>query len=309
MTIPVNDALSVPGGLPVPGGPTTAGPAGAGAASGAARGRGRLRQSLAIYLPAGLLILLIAACFLWPLVGTVPPPTGGSVLNSSLPIGSPGHLLGTDADGNDIFSRLLYGGRVSLEVGAATQLIGIALGGLIGMIAGFSRGLLAAVLMRVLDVLIAFPSLVLALAIAEGLGPGELHVIWALSFYSVPAFARLARAGTLKLRDQNFMLAASLSGTRRWRIVLLHLAPNLLPQLLTFALLGAGVAIIQEGALSFLSLGVPPPGASWGNMIASGEQTMSVQPALVIIPCLALLITVATLNRLGDALRARWSAR
>jgi peptide/nickel transport system permease protein len=273
------------------------------------RARGRLRQSLALYLPAGLLAAIIAACFLWPLVGNVPPPVGGSVLDASLPAGTPGHLLGTDAAGNDIFSRLLYGGRVSLEVGAATQVIGIVVGGLIGMIAGYSRGFLAAVLMRVLDILIAFPSLVLALAIAEGLGPGELHVIWALSFYSVPAFARLARAATLRLRDQNFMLAASLSGTPRWRIVLFHLAPNLLPQQLTFALLGAGVAIIQEGALSFLSLGVPPPGASWGNMIASGMQTMSVQPSLVLLPCLALLITVAALNLLGDALRARWSAR
>ena len=274
-----------------------------------ARARGRLRHSLALYLPAGLLVLIIAACFLWPLAGNVPPPVGGSVLDASLPVGTPGHLLGTDAAGNDIFSRLLYGGRVSLEVGAATQVIGIVLGGLIGMIAGYSRGILAAVLMRVLDVLIAFPSLVLALAIAEGLGPGELHVIWALSFYSVPAFARLARAATLRLREANFMLAASLGGTPRWRIVLFHLAPNLLPQQLTFALLGAGVAIIQEGALSFLSLGVPPPGASWGNMIASGMQTMSVQPSLVLLPCLALLITVAALNLLGDALRARWSAR
>jgi peptide/nickel transport system permease protein len=273
------------------------------------RTRGRLRQSLALYLPAGLLAAIIAACFLWPLVGSVPPPAGGSVLDAGLPAGSPGHLLGTDAAGNDTFSRLLYGGRVSLEVGAATQVIGIVVGGLIGMIAGYSRGFLAAVLMRVLDIFIAFPSLVLALAIAEGLGPGELHVIWALSFYSVPAFARLARVATLRLREANFMLAASLSGTPRWRIAAFHLAPNLLPQQLTFALLGAGVAIIAEGALSFLSLGVPPPGASWGNMIASGMQTMSVRPSLVLLPCLALLITVASLNLLGDALRARWSAR
>ena len=110
---------------------------------------GRLRQSLALYLPAGLLALIIAACFLWPLVGSVPPPVGGSVLDASLPVGTPGHLLGTDAAGNDIFSRLLYGGRVSLEVGAATQVIGIVVGGLIGMIAGYSRGFLAAALMRV----------------------------------------------------------------------------------------------------------------------------------------------------------------
>ena len=295
MTIPVSEAATA---VAAPGLAVSAPPA-----------RGRLRQSLSLYLPAGLLVAIIAACFLYPLGGNVSPPTGGSVLNAGLPAGTPGFPLGTDASGNDIFSRLLYGGRVSLEVGAATQLIGIALGGLIGMIAGYSRGLLAAVLMRVLDVFIAFPSLVLALAIAEGLGPGELHVIWALSFYSVPAFARLARAATLRLRDQNFMLAAALGGTPRWRIVLYHLTPNLLPQLMTFALLGAGVAIIQEGALSFLSLGVPPPGASWGNMIAAGMQTMSVRPSLVLFPCLALLITVAALNLLGDALRARWSAR
>lgn len=293
MTIPASDVAAAAPGLAVS----------------APRARGRLRQSLALYVPAGLLVAIIAACFLYPLAGNVPPPVGGSVLNAGLPAGTPGFPLGTDASGNDILSRLLYGGRVSLEVGAATQVIGIVAGGLIGMIAGYSRGLLAAVLMRVLDIFIAFPSLVLALAIAEGLGPGELHVIWALSFYSVPAFARLARAATLRLRDQNFMLAASLSGAPPWRIVLFHLAPNLLPQQLTFALLGAGVAIIQEGALSFLSLGVPPPGASWGNMIAAGMQTMSVRPSLVLLPCLALLITVAALNLLGDALRARWSAR
>jgi len=293
MTIPASDVAAAAPGLAVS----------------APRARGRLRQSLSLYVPAGLLVAIVAACFLYPLAGNVPPPVGGSVLNAGLPAGTPGFPLGTDASGNDILSRLLYGGRVSLEVGAATQVIGIVAGGLIGMIAGYSRGLLAAVLMRVLDIFIAFPSLVLALAIAEGLGPGELHVIWALSFYSVPAFARLARAATLRLRDQNFMLAASLSGAPRWRIVLFHLAPNLLPQQLTFALLGAGVAIIQEGALSFLSLGVPPPGASWGNMIASGMQTMSVRPSLVLLPCLALLITVAALNLLGDALRARWSAR
>jgi peptide/nickel transport system permease protein len=294
MTIQVNDAG---GGLAAP------------AVTPGARSRGRMARTLTLWIPAGLLILIVAACFLWPLVGNVPPPTGGSVLDTGLPAGSPGHLLGTDTSGNDIFSRLLHGGQVSIEVGVATQVIGIILGGLIGMIAGYSRGVASAVLTWLLDVLIAFPSLVLALAIAEGLGAGELHVIWALSFYSVPAFARLARSATIRLRDQNFMTAATMSGTPTWRIVLLHVWPNLLPQQLTFALLGAGVAIIQEGALSFLSLGVPPPGASWGNMIYSGIQTMSVRPSLVLWPSLALLVTVAALNLTGDALRARWSTR
>lgn len=266
-------------------------------------------RSLSIYVPAAFLVLLILACFLWPLVGNVPPPVGGSVLDANLPVGSPGHFFGTNAAGNDIFSRILYGGRVSLEVGAATQVIGLVLGGLLGMVAGYSRGWLEAVLMRVLDVLIAFPSLVLALAIAEGLGPSELHVIWALSFYSVPAFARVARAATLRLRDRTFMVAARMLGTKWWRMVLFHLTPNLMPQLVTFALLGAGVAIILEGALSFLSLGIPPPGASWGNMIAEGQQTLSVSPSLVLIPSAFLLVTVAALNLLGDGLRRRWGSR
>lgn len=239
----------------------------------------------------------------------VPPPVGGSILDSGLPAFSPGHILGTDPVGNDIFSRILYGGRVSIEVAIATNLIGMVLGGLMGAIGAYRGGAVDAVIMRVLDVLIAFPSLVLALAIAEGLGPSELHVIWALSFFSVPAFARLARAATLRLHGQTFMLAARLSGTRSWRILLRHVTPNISPQLITFGLLWMGVAIILEGALSFLGLGVPEPGPSWGNMIALGQGTLSATPGLVIIPSTFLFATVLSLNLLGDSLRARWGVR
>jgi peptide/nickel transport system permease protein len=283
------------------------------AAPGEVRTRRRTRGSrkklpLTITIPAVFLILLIGMCFLWPIVVTIPPPVGGSVLNANIGPFSHGHIFGTDSVGNDIFSRICYGGRVSLEVGAATQIIGLVIGGLLGMIAGFSRGILESVMMRVLDVLIAFPSLVLALAIADGLGPSEWHVIWAISFFSVPSFARLTRGATLRLRDQTFMVAAGLMGTARWRILLKHLMPNMITSLATYALLGAGVAIILEGALSFLSLGIPAPGASWGNMIASGENTLSVQPSLVIIPSIFLLATVAALNVLGDGLRRRWAS-
>jgi peptide/nickel transport system permease protein len=163
--------------------------------------------------------------------------------------------------------------------------------------------------MRVVDVLIAFPALVLALAIADGLGPSEVHVIWALSFFSIPAFARISRAATLRLQGQTFMLAARLSGTRGWRILLRHVAPNIMPQLVTFGLLGMGVAIILEGALSFLGLGIPAPGPSWGNMIALGQGTLSASPALVLIPSVFLFATVLSLNLLGDGLRAHWGAR
>lgn len=272
------------------------------------RARGRARN-LRIWLPAGFLVLLAAACFLWPLIYPVPKPTGGSILSSGLPPLSPGHIFGTDPVGNDIFSRILHGGQVSFEVGFSVTAIGLVLGGLLGMAAGYWGGAADAVIMRVLDVLIAFPALVLALAIAEGLGPSEPHVIWALSFFSVPAFGRVARGATVALRDRTFMLAARLSGTRGPRVILRHVIPNIAPQLMTFSLLGIGVAMILEGALSFLGLGIPLPEPSWGSMIAYGQQTISASPDLVLIPSAFLFATVVSLNVLGDALRERWGVR
>jgi len=276
------------------------------AARARARGRGRT-LNLRIWMPAGFLVLLAAACFLWPLVYPVPKPTGGSILSSGLPPLSPGHIFGTDPVGNDIFSRILHGGQVSFEVGFGVTAIGLVVGGLLGMAAGYRGGAADAVIMRVLDVLIAFPALVLALAIAEGLGPSELHVIGALSFYSIPAFGRIARGATIALREQTFMLAARLSGTRGHQIIGRHVIPNIAPQLMTFSLLGVGVAMILEGALSFLGLGIPLPEPSWGSMIAYGQQTISASPDLVLIPSAFLFATVVSLNVLGDALRERWA--
>jgi peptide/nickel transport system permease protein len=269
------------------------------------RARGRARN-LRIWLPAGFLILLAAACFLWPLVYPVPKPIGGSILNSGLPPLSPGHIFGTDPVGNDILSRILHGGQVSFEVGFSVTAIGLAVGGPLGMAAGYWGSAADTVIMRVLDILIAFPALVLALVIAEGLGPSELHVIWALSFFGMPVFGRVARGATVALRERTFMLAARLSGTRGWRVILRHVVPNIAPQLMTFSLLGVGVVMILEGALSFLGLGIPPPEPSWGSMIASGQQTISASPDLVLIPSAFLFATVVSLNVLGDALRERW---
>jgi peptide/nickel transport system permease protein len=294
MAVPVADALLAPDD---------------GAAEGrAARARGRMR-SLEIAVPAAVLLLLLFFCFAWPVIYPVPKPVGGSILNASLPLWSPGHILGTDPVGNDIMSRILYGGRVSFEVGAATQAIGLVIGGFVGMVAGYRGGAADMLVMRVLDVFIAFPSLVLVLAIADSLGPSEMHVIWALSAFSIPAFARVARAETLRLRDQPFVVAARLSSARTWRILFGHILPNMLPQLVTFSLLGAGVAIILEGALSFLGYGIPPPGPSWGNMIAAGQSVLSISPRLVVVPSLFLLVTVLALNLMGDGLRARWGVR
>jgi peptide/nickel transport system permease protein len=275
------------------------------AAATPAPGRPAWVDSLAVAIPAGVLVLIFGLCFLLPLLGEVPKPTGGDVLDSSLPLFSKGHFLGTDETGNDTLSRLLYGGRSSLQIALAVQLIGLIGGGLLGALAGYRGGILDLIVTRVLDVLIAFPVLVLALAIAQGLGPSKVNTIWALSFFSVPAFARLSRAATLRLRERPFMLAARLSGTGTLRILVRHIAPNILPQLVTFALLSMGIIIILEGALSFLGLGVPPPAPSWGNMIAEGQNVLSATPRYVLLPSGFLFVTVLAFNLLGDALRAR----
>jgi peptide/nickel transport system permease protein len=276
----------------------------------AAAGRlGRLRALGGIWLPAFLVAAILFLCFLWPLIGPVSQPTGGTILNANLPSFSSGHLLGTDSTGNDEWSRLLYGGRASLEVAMAVTALGLVIGGLLGAFAGYVGGWRDSVIMRILDVLIAFPSLVLAVAIAERLGPGEVHAIWALSFFSVPAFARIARAATLRVREQNFIVAAGLSGSGHLRTLLRHVAPNIFPELITFGLLGIGITVVLEGALSFLGLGIPAPAPSWGNMIAQGEGILSAQPKFVMLPSAALFITTVSFNLLGESLRARWSDR
>ncbi|SFS79281.1 ABC transporter permease [Saccharopolyspora flava] len=264
-------------------------------------------RSLPIVAPAALAALMIGACFLGPLVLPVPPPTGGSVLESYLPSFTPGNPLGTDPNGNDILSRVLHGGRSSLTVAVSVNALGLLAGGALGALSGYLGGIGDTIIMRLLDVLIAFPSLVLILAVAQSLGPSRTNTILALAFFSVPAFARLSRAATLRLREQPCMAAAELCGTPSWRILLRHIAPNVLPQLVTFAMLGMGLIIVIEGALSFLGLGIQAPEPSWGNMIAQGQQSLSATPMLVVWPCLALFATVLAFNLLGESLRSRWS--
>jgi peptide/nickel transport system permease protein len=272
-------------------------------------GTQRLGRGLRLWVPAGVLILLLAICFLLPLVVTLPSSTNGNIIYNNEPPFSPGHLLGTNVQGVDIFSQLVYGGQVAFEIGVAVTVIGVAIGGTLGVVAGYFGGWVDAVLSRVLDILIAFPALVLALVIAEGLGPSEFHVILALSVFGIPAVGRIARGATLTIRGLPYMTAARLSGTRPWRTIARHVLPNILPGIVTFSLLGIGIVIILEGALDFLGYGIPAPTASWGSMIANGQQVLTAQPEYVLIPSIALLITVVALNTLGDALRERWGVQ
>jgi peptide/nickel transport system permease protein len=269
----------------------------------------RLGRALRLWVPAGIVLLILATCFVLPLLTRLPSPTNGNILDAGEPPFSPGHWLGTDPVGVDVFSQLVYGGQVAFEVGLAVTAIGVVVGGLLGITAGYFGGWVDGILSRVVDILIAFPALVLALAIAEGLGPSEVHVIWALSAFSIPAFGRLARGATLVVRDLPFMVAARLAGTRRLRVLTRHVLPNIVPGIATFSLLGIGIVIILEGALDYLGYGIPPPTASWGAMIASGQQVLTAQPEYVLIPSIVLVIVVAALNMLGDALRERWGVR
>lgn len=255
---------------------------------------------------AVVLVLIAFACFGLPLLTPLPPPSGGSLLNADLPLFSQGHFLGTDMNGNDNLSRLLYGGRTSIQIALAVNAIGLLLGGAIGAFSGYAGRLADAFVMRVLDVFIAFPSLVLVLAIAQGLGEGVFNTIWSLALFSVPAFARVARSATLQVRARPFVAAAVISGARPGRVLFRHITPNIGPQLVTFGLLGIGVVIILEGALSFLGVGVPAPNPSWGNMIAQGQHVMLVRPTLVLLPSVMLFLAVLSCNLLGEATRERW---
>lgn len=267
------------------------------------------RAPLGVALPGAALSAVLLACFVGPIVLPLSAPVGGSVLDATLPFGSAGHPLGTDLNGNDVLSRLLNGGRTSLLIALAANLIGLLLGSLIGTTAAYRGGAVDALLMRVLDGFIAFPSLVLVLAIAHALDSSYAGTALALACFTVPAFARVARAATLRLREQPFMLVAKLSNTSAWRVQAFHIGPNVLPQLITFMFLGIGITIIIEGALSYLGLGVRPPAPSWGNMIFHGQQALSAKPALVVLPSVCLFVTVLCCNLLGDRLRGRWNSR
>jgi peptide/nickel transport system permease protein len=256
--------------------------------------------------PAGLIVLIVLACFLLPYILPIPKPTGGDILES-LQGPSAKHLLGTDHNGDDLLARILYGGRTSLFIGVAVQLLGLLVGGGLGALAGQAGRVVDTIIMRLTDVLIAVPSLVLIIVVSQALGPGIRNTIFALAFLSIPTFARIARAETLRLREQPFMVAARLSGTSTWRILVRHLAPNIGPAVMTTALLGMGIVMVIEGALTFLGGGIQPPEPTWGNMIFQGYLSLAGTPLLVLWPSVALTLTVIAFNQLGEALRARWS--
>ena len=231
-------------------------------------------------------------------------PTDMDLLAKRAPLFSPGHILGTDHLGRDELSRLIYGGRISLTVGLLAPVIGVTIGGALGMLAGYFRGRLETFVTGGVDVLLAFPPLVFALALTTYLGQSVFNITLVIGILGIPAFTRVARAVTLSLSEREFVTAARALGATHSRIILRELLPNVALPLVAFFLLGVAVTIVVEGALSFLGLGVPPPAPSWGSMIGEGRESLDIAPWLAFLPAGVMFLTVLAFNVVGDTLRA-----
>ncbi|MCU1458223.1 MAG: transporter permease [Actinomycetia bacterium] len=219
------------------------------------------------------------------------------------------HLLGTDELGRDQLSRVIYGARVSMTVGFASIFFGIVVGGFLGVVAGFYRGKLETLIMGAMDVLLAFPALVLALAIITFLGQNLRNVVFAISILAIAPIARLIRSATLTVSQREFVMAARSLGAKNFRIIAREILPVVMLPVFSFALIGVAVAVVAEGALAFLGLSVPAPTPTWGGMITDGRVYLQQDPWIAFIPAIVLFITVLALNFAGDTLRTRFDVR
>jgi len=270
-----------------------------------ARKARRIPWSVALPLAWVAIVVVAAVSANW--IGLPDPADQQLILRRKPP--SAQFLLGTDNLGRNMLSRIVHGARTSLIVGLCAPMFGFLIGGAIGMAAGYFRGKIDLLAVGFIDVLLAFPALVLALTFTAYLGQSLFNVTLALGILSIPAAARVARANTLVWANRDFVLAARTIGASNWRIITREILPNLLPPMFAFWLVAMSVIIVAEGALSFLGLGIPAPQPSWGGMIADGREALDVAPHTALVPAAVMFLTVLSLNFLGDIVRNRVDPR
>ena len=213
------------------------------------------------------------------------------------------HLMGIDGNFRDLFSRVLYGSRLSLQIGLATVTAAVVIGTLLGAVAGYIGGWLDNLIMRIMDVFLAFPSLLLAIAIVTVLGQGLINTLLAVAIVSIPVYARVVRASVITVKDLDYISASYALGTPRARVLFTRILPNALTPLIVVATLGIAGAILEAAGLSFLGLGAEPPTPEWGLMLGEERNSVFNAPHLVFFPGIAILVTVLAFNLLGDGLR------
>ena len=248
-----------------------------------------------------LVMLCLLAAVIGPFLTTYDPVEMS--LSDAFMAPSLAHPLGTDELGRDTLTRLLHGARITLLITLGAVALSLVIGGAIGLMAGFYGGRTDNLLMRAIDVLMAMPGFLLAIAVIAALGPGTLNLVIAVAAVSIPPFARIARASTLAARNQDYVLAARASGAQSWRLMLTHLLPNISAPLVVQTSLRMATAILTASGLSFLGLGPAPPAPEWGAMLSTGRKFITSHAELATYPGLAIMLVTLGFNLLGDALR------
>lgn len=265
----------------------------------------RKRRNVLLWLSVGWMVLVVALAALAPLLplADYSAPIG---FPRSAPSGELDSWLGLDNQGRSVLSRLIYGAQVSLLIGVLAGAIAAVIGTVLGLVAGYFRGVVETVVMFCTDALLAFPPLVLLLAISSILRPSFTTLLLGLTTLVIPSFVRIARAQTLNWASREFVLAARNMGFGRMRIAFGEILPNVVPSVLAFLPTVVAAMIVAEGSLSFLGLGLPSPTPSWGGMIADGKDFLRTDPQLILIPAAAIFLTIFALNQIGDHARARF---